>query len=36
MSKVLFSSVAYARYDEDQTLPAKFGRMLEKADWPNG
>ena len=31
MSKVLFSSVAYARYDEDQTLPAKFGRMLEKS-----
>ena len=31
MSKVLFSSVAYARYDENQTLPAKFDRMLEKS-----
>lgn len=29
MSKVLFSPMAYARYDETQTLPAKFERMLK-------
>lgn len=27
-SKVLFSPMAYSKYDADQTLPAKFGRML--------
>jgi uncharacterized Fe-S center protein len=27
-AKVLFSSMAFSRYDPDQTLPAKFGRML--------
>ena len=31
MSKVLFASMAYARYDENETLPAKFDRMLEKS-----
>ena len=27
-STVLFSPMAYSRYDADQTLPAKFGRLL--------
>jgi uncharacterized Fe-S center protein len=27
-SEVLFASVAYARYEESQTLPAKFDRLL--------
>ena len=31
MSEVLFASVAYARYDEKLTLPAKFERLLEKS-----
>ncbi len=30
-SEVLFSSMAYAKYDSDQTLPNKFDRMLEKS-----
>ena len=29
MSDVLFASVAYAKYDENETLPAKFDRLLE-------
>lgn len=29
-SKVLFSSVKYDRYDPDATLPAKFGRLIDK------
>jgi uncharacterized Fe-S center protein len=28
-SKVLFSDMAYDRYDADATLPARFGRMLD-------
>ncbi|MGI6203290.1 MAG: DUF362 domain-containing protein [Eubacteriales bacterium] len=28
-SKVLFAPVAYSRYEESQTLPAKFDRLLE-------
>lgn len=29
-SKVLFSSVNYDKYDHDATLPAKFGRLIDK------
>lgn len=29
-SEVLFASSSYARYDGDVTLPAKFGRMIDK------
>jgi len=29
VSKVLFSSVKYDRYDPDATLPAKFGRLID-------
>ncbi len=29
-SEVLFSSMAYSRYEASQTLPSKFGRMLTK------
>ncbi|MBR6808925.1 MAG: 4Fe-4S ferredoxin, partial [Clostridia bacterium] len=29
--KVLFSSMAYARYEAGQTLPAKFERMLKQS-----
>ena len=38
-SKVLFAPMKYARYEATQTLPAKFGRMLEKSplgDMVNG
>ena len=38
-SKVLFAPMKYARYEATQTLPAKFGRMLEKVplgDMVNG
>ena len=31
-SKVLFSSVKFDKYDNDVTLPAKFGRLLDKMD----
>jgi uncharacterized protein len=31
-SKVLFSSVKYNKYDPDETLPAKFGRLLDQMD----
>lgn len=30
-SKVLFSPMAYTRYEASQTLPEKFSRMLEKS-----
>jgi len=30
-SKVLFSDMAYARYEASQTLPEKFSRMLKKS-----
>lgn len=30
-SKVLFAPMAFARYDENETLPSKFDRMLEKS-----
>lgn len=29
-SEILFSSVAFNKYDSDETLPAKFGRMVDK------
>jgi uncharacterized Fe-S center protein len=29
-SEILFSSVEYDKYDSDVTLPAKFGRLLER------
>ena len=29
-SKILFSSVNYDRYDSDATLPAKFGRLVDR------
>ncbi len=29
-SKVLFAPMAYSRYEKDQTLPAKFDKMLDK------
>jgi uncharacterized protein len=29
-SKVLFSSMMYSKYDADVTLPAKFGRLIDK------
>lgn len=29
-SKVLFASVKYDKYDADATLPAKFGRLIDK------
>ena len=29
-SKVLFAPMAYSRYEADQTLPAKFERLLKK------
>lgn len=29
-SNVLFSSVKYSKYDPDVTLPAKFGRLIDK------
>ena len=31
-SKVLFSSVYFDKYDANATLPAKFGRMIDKSD----
>lgn len=31
-SKVLFSSVKYDRYDPDVTLPAKFGRLIDRME----
>lgn len=31
-SKILFASVKYKKYDADETLPAKFGRLLDKMD----
>jgi uncharacterized Fe-S center protein len=31
-SKVLFSSVKYHKYDPDVTLPAKFGRLIDRMD----
>ena len=30
-AKLLFAPMAYARYDENETLPKKFERMLEKS-----
>lgn len=30
-STVLFSSMAYSKYDADETLPAKFGRILAQS-----
>ncbi|MDR1599294.1 MAG: DUF362 domain-containing protein [Oscillospiraceae bacterium] len=30
-AKLLFASVAYARYEKEQTLPCKFERMLEQS-----
>ena len=29
-SKVLFAPMAYSRYEANQTLPAKFDRLLKK------
>lgn len=29
-SEILFSSVEYRKYDADETLPAKFGRLVDK------
>jgi uncharacterized Fe-S center protein len=31
-SKILFASVKYDKYDADATLPAKFGRLIDKMD----
>ncbi len=32
MKRVLFASSSYSRYDSDCTLPAKFGRMIDKME----
>lgn len=34
-SKILFASVAYNKYDEDATLPAKFGRLIDRMEMQN-
>lgn len=34
-ANVLFSSVKYDRYDPDVTLPAKFGRLIDKMNMQN-
>ncbi len=31
-SKVYFSSVKYKKYDADETLPSKFGRLIDRMD----
>ena len=31
-AEILFASSSYTRYDADVTLPAKFGRLLDKTD----
>ena len=34
-SKVLFSSMDYEKYDQNQSLPAKFGRMIDAMELGN-